>query len=238
MRRRTIPDSPALPLVICDRRIEADFAARRGGPVAGVDEAGRGPWAGPVVCAAVILDPADPPDGLDDSKKLSAARREALFDEICARHTVAIASASPATIDRINIRAATLAAMARAIGALAIRPAGVLVDGKDVPPGLPCPGEALIQGDGRVAAIAAASIVAKVTRDRMMRRMAEVYPGYGFEAHVGYGTAQHQAALARLGPCPLHRMTFRPIRELVPASAMPAAAHFLETLADDLAPAE
>ncbi|ODN69445.1 ribonuclease HII [Methylobrevis pamukkalensis] len=219
MAVRTRSPAPLLPgfADVCDRTLERAATLRHGGLVAGVDEAGRGPWAGPVVTAAVILVGDDIPAGLDDSKKLTAARREAIFEEILLRHVVAVASASPATIDRINIRAATLGAMRRAVAGLALPPAAVLVDGKDVPPGLACPGEALIKGDGRVAAIAAASIVAKVTRDRLMWTMSAHFPDYGFEAHVGYGTAQHQAALARLGPCALHRMSFRPIRDVMAA---------------------
>ncbi len=209
------PSSVTAGLPVCDQRIEQEAGRRFGGPVAGVDEAGRGPWAGPVVTAAVILGPAPLPEGIDDSKKLTAARREALFEAICRDHVVAVATASAALIDRINIRAATLDAMARAVAGLAVAPAGVLVDGRDVPPGLACPGEALVTGDGRVAAIAAASIVAKVTRDRMMIRAGAAFPGYGFEVHMGYGVPAHRAALDRLGPCPLHRRSFRPVRDLL-----------------------
>jgi len=180
--------------------------------VAGVDEAGRGPLAGPVVAAAVILDPDRIPTGLADSKKLSAARREALFEDIVAAATVSVSSASAAIVDRINVRQATLSAMSRAVAGLA-RPAGhILVDGRDLPPAA-CAGEAVIDGDALCLSIAAASIVAKVTRDRMMDRIATSHPGYGFETNRGYGTAQHLDALRRLGPCPIHRMTFRPLTQ-------------------------
>jgi ribonuclease HII len=207
---------------VCDRRIEADFARRWKGPVAGVDEVGRGPWAGPVVTAAVILTDAPLPEGLNDSKKLKPAAREALFEAICRDHIVAVASASACRIDAMNILAANLWAMTRAVQALGERPAGVLVDGRDVPPTLAAlgiRGSAIVKGDGKVAAIAAASIVAKVTRDRMMAQMAKIYPGYGFEGHVGYGTPAHARALQALGPCPLHRKSFRPIRALLDGAA-------------------
>jgi len=199
------PDSP-------DLAIEREHAAAFGGPICGVDEAGRGPWAGPVVTAAVILDYNRVPDGLDDSKKLTEARREELFEQIVATAHVAVSAASPAAIDRLNIRAATLSAMVRAVGGLAAVPDYVLVDGRDVPKGLKQPGQALIKGDGRCLCIAAASIVAKVTRDRMMVRLEDHCPGYGFAQHKGYGVPQHQAALERLGPSPHHRMSFKPVR--------------------------
>ncbi len=196
-------------------RKEKGFAKSFDGRLAGVDEAGRGPWAGPVVTAAVILDYKTMPDGLNDSKKLSEARREVLFEEILASGAlVGIASASAATIDRINIRAATLAAMTRAVHALAVVPSMVIVDGKDVPPGLGVPGQNLIKGDARCLAVAAASIVAKVTRDRMMERLDKVMPQYGFAKHKGYGVPAHAAALEEFGPTTLHRLSFRPIREL------------------------
>lgn len=180
--------------------------------VAGIDEAGRGPLAGPVVAAAVILDPGRIPDGLADSKALSAARREALFDEIVANATVSAAAVSALVVDRINIRQATLLAMRRAVAGLA-RPAGyILVDGRDLP-GCPCSGDAIIDGDALCVSIAAASIIAKVTRDRMMDRLATAHPDYGFQTNRGYGTAQHLDALSRIGPCSIHRMTFRPLSQ-------------------------
>ncbi|TCR61097.1 ribonuclease HII [Bosea sp. BK604] len=181
-------------------------------PLAGVDEVGRGPLAGPVVAAAVILDPDAVPDGLTDSKLLSLAQREDLFERISASAlAIGIASATAQEIDRINIRQATLLAMKRAVAALPIVPAHVLVDGND-PPQLHCACDAIIQGDGAIASIAAASIVAKVTRDRMMLRLATRYPAYGFEAHVGYATERHRTALQIHGPCPEHRYSFAPVK--------------------------
>lgn len=209
------------PLLPFDLTGGPDFSLERRGftgcgrPVAGTDEAGRGPLAGPVVAAAVILDDDMIPSGLNDSKKLTAARREQLFNEICRSATVAIAVASPARIDHTDIRRASLWAMAAAVRRLALRPGLVLADGRDVPEGLPCPGEAVIKGDARSLSIAAASIVAKVTRDRLMSELAVSCPGYGFERHKGYGTAAHMAALKELGPSPYHRATFAPVRELI-----------------------
>jgi ribonuclease HII len=179
---------------------------------AGVDEVGRGPLAGPVVVAAVILDPDDMPEGLGDSKALSAARREkaaaAIFEKALA---ISIASSSAATIDRVNIREATLSAMARAVRGLAVMPARVLVDGRDRVPGVEgC--EAIIGGDASEACISAASIIAKVARDRLMRRLDLVHGAYGFGDHAGYGTPRHLAALAQHGPCVHHRFSFAPIK--------------------------
>lgn len=181
--------------------------------VAGVDEAGRGPLAGPVTAAAVILDPGNIPDGLDDSKALSPERREALFLQIVATATVASACASAAEIDRFNIRGATLIAMRRAVAALGHEPDHILVDGRDVPPGCGCNGSAVVGGDAASQSIAAASIVAKVLRDRMMRRACLAFPGYGFSQHMGYGTAAHLEAIETHGPSPLHRMTFSPLKQ-------------------------
>lgn len=180
--------------------------------VAGADEAGRGPLAGPVMAAAVILDRDNIPDGLNDSKKLSMAQREALFEAVMATSLVAVASSSATTIDRTDIRKASLDAMRRALALLAQLPDFALIDGHDVPAGLHCRGRAVVKGDARSLSIAAASIVAKVTRDRMMTRAAASFPGYGFERHAGYATADHRAAITELGPCPLHRMSFRPLR--------------------------
>jgi ribonuclease HII len=193
---------------------ELELVARRAGhwPVAGADEAGRGPLAGPVVAAAVILDPERIPVGLNDSKQLTAVRREELFAEILATATVSIASSSAGRIDITDIRKASLDAMRRAICGLSIRASYVLTDGLDVPGGLACPGKAVVKGDARSFSIAAASIVAKVTRDRMMTRAHDVFPAYGFAAHVGYGTRQHRAGIEAHGPCSLHRMTFRPLK--------------------------
>lgn len=194
---------------------ETALAESHGAPVAGVDEAGRGPWAGPVVAAAVILDPGAVPEGLGDSKKLSEARREALFDALSRLASVGIGQAEVGEIDRLNILQATYLAMHRAIAALPRRPAAVLIDGNRVPPGLAMPAEALVGGDGLAASVAAASIVAKVTRDRIMRDLARRHPGYGWERNKGYGTLEHQEALKRLGVTPEHRRSFRPIHNML-----------------------
>src|SRR3954471_2382305 len=173
-------------------------------PVAGCDEAGRGPLAGPVVAAGVVLDPKRVPRGLDDSKKLDPETREKLYAKICANAEVAVAVAPPARIDRDNILRASLWALARAVVALPTRPRLVFVDGRDrIDSGCDC--EAVIRGDAIVASIAAASIVAKVTRDRLMARLALTHPGYGFERHMGYAVPEHIAALTRLGPTIHHR---------------------------------
>jgi ribonuclease HII len=203
------PDYPAIP----DYRFE-QHAMQNGFPVvAGLDEAGRGPLAGPVVAVAVILDPECIPEGLDDSKALSKARRELLFEAILASSLVAVASASAREIEATDIRAASLAAMRRALCALPVKPHYALVDGRDIPPGLDCAARSLVKGDARSLSIAAASIIAKVTRDSMMTRAVVVYPQYGFETHMGYGAKRHLQAIAEHGPCPLHRMTFRPMRK-------------------------
>ncbi|GAB3344880.1 ribonuclease HII [Marilutibacter aestuarii] len=188
--------------------------------VAGVDEAGRGPLAGPVAVAAVILDPARPIEGLDDSKKLSEKRRVALFPLIQSRALawhVELVDASE--IDRINILQATLQGMARAVAAL--RPCAGLarIDGNKVPPGLPCPGEALVGGDALDPAIMAASILAKVARDRWMLELHARFPQYGFDAHKGYPTPDHLAALALHGPCAAHRRSFAPVHRALQALA-------------------
>jgi ribonuclease HII len=179
-------------------------------PVAGCDEAGRGPLAGPVVAAAVILDPKRVPRGLNDSKKLSAPMREKLYAAICASAHVAVAFAPPARIDRDNILRASLWALARAVAALPIRPQLVLVDGRDRIATC-CDCEAVVRGDAIVASIAAASIVAKVTRDRLMARLGLAHPGYGFERHMGYSVPEHFDALVRLGPTIHHRRSFAPV---------------------------
>lgn len=209
--------------------------------IAGVDEAGRGPWAGPVSVAAVILDPNHPIPALNDSKKLTEKMREVLFDEICA-HALAVSAVfvSSNEIDRLNIREATLQGMTRAVQGLAITPHEVLIDGRDIPPslrgvskanneaiqshrtGLPrqpkglltMTTRAIIGGDGLEPSISAASIIAKVLRDRAMVGLDAQYPGYGFAQHKGYGTAMHAEALQRLGACAIHRKSFAPIREV------------------------
>lgn len=179
-------------------------------PVAGCDEAGRGPLAGPVVAAAVILDPEHIPRGINDSKKLDAAAREKLYNKICASAQVAVAFGTVERIDRDNILRASLWALARAVKALPVRPQLVFVDGNmKIDCGSDC--EAVISGDALVASVAAASIVAKVTRDRLMDRLGMAHPGYGFERHKGYSVPEHFAALARLGPTVHHRKSFAPV---------------------------
>jgi ribonuclease HII len=179
-------------------------------PVAGCDEAGRGPLAGPVVAAAVILNPDKIPRGIDDSKKLKREEREALFDEICATASVSVTIASVARIDRDNILRASLWALAQAVKALPHVPQHVFVDGRDRID-VTCHCEPVIGGDAIVRSIAAASIVAKVTRDRLMMRLAEDCPLYGFEQHMGYGVPQHLAALDKFGPTAHHRRFFAPV---------------------------
>ncbi|MER8953654.1 ribonuclease HII [Mesorhizobium sp. M0833] len=183
-------------------------------PVAGMDEAGRGPLAGPVVAAAVVLDPANIPDGLDDSKRLTHLQREALFMKILGSAlAVSMASVSAEGIDASNILKASLEAMRRAVAGLSIRPKLALADGRDVPPGLPCEGKALIKGDQRSQSIAAASIVAKVLRDRMMCGCGSHHARYGFELHMGYATVRHRTAIDLHGPVArLHRASFAPFR--------------------------
>ena len=181
--------------------------------VAGVDEAGRGPLAGPVAVAAVILDPARRIDGLGDSKALSEARREALFPRIQSEALAfAIVFVHADEIDRLNILQATMAGMRRAVAALAMPPSRVLVDGNRVPPGLGIAAEAIVKGDAKIAAISAASILAKVARDRWMLDLDAAHPEYGFAAHKGYPTPEHLDALRRFGPCPAHRRSFAPVR--------------------------
>ena len=187
------------------------------GPVAGIDEAGRGPLAGPVVAAAVILHPQRSVHGLDDSKKLSAARREALAAEIRARAlSWSVAWADPAEIDALNILAATMLAMRRAILGLSVAPAAVQVDGNRLPNlricGQHIDGEAIVGGDALVPSISAASIIAKTTRDRIMVQLDSVFPNYEFARHKGYCTEIHRARLQQFGPCEQHRRSFAPVR--------------------------
>lgn len=181
--------------------------------VAGVDEVGRGPLCGAVVTAAVILDPARPIFGLNDSKKLTAARREQLFDEICEKAlSWCIARAEVEEIDQLNILQATMLAMQRAVAGLSVKPKLALIDGNRCPV-LDVPSAAVIKGDSQVPAIAAASILAKVSRDREMQAIDRQYPGYGIAGHKGYPTAVHLEALQRLGPTPIHRRSFAPVRK-------------------------
>jgi ribonuclease HII len=189
-----------------------------GGIVAGVDEVGRGPWAGPVVAAAVILDAAALPQSLaeaiDDSKRLSARRRESIASQLPACARIGIGAAATGEITALNILGATFLAMQRAVAALGELPNLALVDGNRLPP-LPCPARPIVKGDSISLSIAAASIIAKVTRDRLMARLGARYPGFGWERNAGYGTAEHQAALKRLGVTPHHRKSFAPIVKML-----------------------
>lgn len=191
--------------------------ARAGGArlIVGVDEAGRGPLAGPVTAAAVWLDPDDIPDGLNDSKKLSPRQRERLFDALVACARMGVGHASADEIDQINILNASHLAMCRAIAMLPFAPDLALIDGNSVPSGLPCPAQTLVGGDARSLSIAAASIVAKVTRDRLMVGLAQQHPGYGWERNAGYPTREHVAALGILGVTPAHRRSFRPVHNIL-----------------------
>jgi len=193
---------------------EARIAKTVIGLIAGVDEAGRGPLAGPVVAAAVILDRKRIPKGLNDSKQMTPEAREEAFVRIMASAIVGVGEASVDEIDLVNIRQATHLAMARAIRALAQPPVFALVDGNDAP-ALPCKCDTLIDGDARSVSIAAASIIAKVTRDRMMRALHEEHPGYGWLTNKGYSTEEHLEALNRLGPCRHHRRSFAPVYQIL-----------------------
>ncbi|MBR2534592.1 MAG: ribonuclease HII [Hyphomicrobium sp.] len=180
-------------------------------PIAGVDEAGRGPWAGPVVAAAVILDPARIPDNIDDSKAMDEDSRAFLYNRIMKVADVGVGIAELDRIDRDNILGATLWAMSEAVAALKSQPRLVLIDGNKAPR-MAVATRTIVKGDAKCLSIAAASIVAKVTRDRIMMAMARDYPGYGFERHKGYGTPEHQAAITKLGVCALHRRSFKPVQ--------------------------
>jgi ribonuclease HII len=213
MSRKSDPQ-PRLPLA--EEPVRPTFARERAAlkrgiwPIAGCDEAGRGPLAGPVVAAAVVLDPKRIPRGLDDSKKLTPERRELLYQRICARAEVAVAVASRERIDRDNILRASLWALARAVAGLPVRPKLVFVDGRDRID-VCCDCEPVVSGDALVLSIAAASIVAKVTRDRLMVQLGVAHPGYGFERHMGYSVPEHTRALASLGPTEHHRRSFAPV---------------------------
>ncbi|MCP4184960.1 MAG: ribonuclease HII [Hyphomicrobiales bacterium] len=197
-----------------DMHLEA--ALKRSGHdiIAGIDEAGRGPLAGPVVAAAVILDANNIPEGLGDSKTLSSMKRNNLYIEILRCSEVSIATISAKLIDQINIRQATLLCMSRAVNALNTRADWCIIDGKDLPDDLAGRATAVIKGDGRSSSIAAASIIAKVTRDAIMIESANTYPDYGFEQHKGYGTQFHRDAITEHGPCAIHRFSFAPIRNM------------------------
>ena len=194
-----------------------DFALETalGGRIAGVDEVGRGPLAGPVVAAAVILDPACIPDGLDDSKKLTIKKREALLPLINEHAIVSIGQASVAEIDEINILRASHLAMRRAVAGLSERPDHLLIDGTMIPRELNIPATAVVRGDGKSLSIAAASIVAKIRRDRLMVDLAQQHPGYGWEQNMGYGTKSHMDALQNLGVTPHHRRKFKPVHNIL-----------------------
>jgi ribonuclease HII len=210
----TTPPAMAKSSTWADYAREAAALAKGLAPVCGIDEAGRGPWAGPVVAAAVILRPGHIPAGLADSKTLSRPRREALFHKLANVAVIGVGRADVGEIDRLNILAATMLAMARAVAGLAEQPGLALVDGNRAPE-LPCAVECLVKGDARCLSIAAASIVAKVSRDREMATLADRFPGFGWERNAGYGTAEHRRALARLGPNEMHRRSFAPIRKLL-----------------------
>ena len=182
--------------------------------IAGIDEVGRGPWAGPVTACAVILDPNNIPDGLNDSKVLTAKRREQLFDLIMDSAQVSCVHVEVAEIDLINILQATFRAMERAVSHLPI-PNHILVDGNKLPPNLPSPATAVVKGDAKSVSIAAASIIAKVTRDRLMSDLSEAFPGYGWEKNAGYGTKMHQLGLLNHGVTPHHRCSFKPIHNIL-----------------------
>ncbi|MEM7290578.1 MAG: ribonuclease HII [Pseudomonadota bacterium] len=201
-----LPDTP-------DFSIEAKLHAQGRKLVAGVDEAGRGPLAGPVVAAAVVLDPDAIPDGLNDSKQLSHKAREGLFSEILKTAHTAWASLPSSVIDQTNIRATALQAMTISVNRLSVIADTAIIDGRDVPQALGHIGTAYVKGDARSVSIAAASIVAKVIRDRIMIKAGENFPGYGFESHKGYGSQFHREAIEAHGPCPLHRRSFSPIRQ-------------------------
>lgn len=196
--------------------------------VAGVDEAGRGPLAGPLAVAAVILDQDHPIEGLDDSKKLSPARRETLYAHIVASARAwSVVLVEVEEIDRINILQATLAGMSRAVRTLRVAAEEAWIDGNQLPRDLPCPGRTIVGGDALEPAISAASIIAKVTRDRLMTALDAAWPGYGFALHKGYATRLHLEALERLGPCPLHRHSFAPVHAaLAQLSLLPGGSRY------------
>ena len=223
MKKTVIIDSPLLfPALapntksnVPDFAIEKHFLDQGLEIIAGVDEVGRGPLAGPVVAASVILDPSNLPLGLNDSKKLTEAKREKLFIEIAMTAIVSVSCIPEKIIDQINIRQASLMAMRNSCHGLSIIPELLLVDGNDCPPNLKCNAQSFIKGDGRSMSIAAASIVAKTIRDKQMIFASTFYPEYGFEKHKGYGTQIHLDAIAEHGPCPLHRLSFSPMNRLI-----------------------
>lgn len=191
------------------------FELELGCRVAGVDEVGRGPLAGPVSAAAVVLDPAQIPDGLNDSKVLSAKKRELLYTLILEHADVSVAHASIAEIDELNILRASHLAMERAVAGLRTPPEHALIDGNMIPRGLTVPATALVKGDGRSVSISAASIVAKICRDRVLVDLAQQHPGYGWETNMGYGSKSHMLALTNLGVTPHHRRSFKPVHNIL-----------------------
>jgi len=204
----TLPPAP-------DFSVEEKLLSQGKSRIAGVDEAGRGPLAGPVTAAAVILDPNNIPYGLHDSKQLTHKKREIVFEAILKTSHVAWCSLDAKTIDRINIRQASLRAMEISVAHLPVVADHAMIDGRDVPEKLKPMGNALIKGDARSLSIAAASIVAKVVRDRMMVEVDHLFPQYGFAGHKGYGSKKHREAILELGPCAIHRKSFSPIRQLL-----------------------
>jgi ribonuclease HII len=204
-----------MPRIPPDLSFENAAIARNLSPIAGVDEVGRGPLSGPVTAAAVILDPANIPQGLGDSKALSVTKRERLFVEIMASAQVSVAHATVEEIDALNILRASHLAMERAVAGLTIAPAHVLVDGNLIPAGLKGRAEAIVKGDAKSLSIAAASIIAKVTRDRIMVDLAQQHPGYGWDVNAGYPTKQHLEALLNLGVTPWHRRSFRTVHNIL-----------------------
>ena len=202
-----------------DFSIEQSLTKQGYSAIAGVDEVGRGPWAGPVVACAVILDPNNLPEGATDSKKLSAKKRESLFNQIMESAQVSLGEASVEEIDTLNIRNATFLAMQRALNGLTQAPDYALIDGNALPKELPCPAQAVIKGDSASLSIACASIIAKVTRDAHMAKLHEEHPHYGWDSNAGYGTAAHQEGLAKQGVTHHHRTSFKPIAELLKKSA-------------------
>ncbi len=214
----SLPKKAAMPKTSPDYSFESQFS----GPVCGVDEAGRGPLAGPVVAAAVILTPESVPSGLNDSKVLSQGRRELLLNEMLARDDifVSLGIAEPEEIDRLNILHASMAAMGRAVAGLPILPDMALIDGNRRPPDMCCPSQAIIKGDAKSLSIAAASIAAKVIRDRLMVEADSRFPGYGLAGHKGYPTKAHKEALRNLGVSPIHRQSYRPVADVIRQSSV------------------
>lgn len=215
---RIVPDQGSCPAMMTegpDFSFELAAIAKGALRVAGLDEVGRGPLAGPVTAAAVRLDPGNIPEGLNDSKVLTAKRREALFDQILQQADVCIAHATVEEIDEINILRASHLAMERAVAGLLVPPDHLLIDGNMIPRGLTIQSEAIVKGDARSLSISAASIVAKVTRDRLMMALAQQHPGYGWETNAGYGSKAHTEALQNLGVTPHHRRSFKPVHNIL-----------------------